>query len=119
MLHWLAESKALLPKVIIGTTACSVLMAAVVESVKNQDQFWNLYLKWIQARQATILGEHGLRILGRVIRDVTEDNNFRFLNQLWALKDGTFSRLLCYSDSDHFVPPTIIGLSNLYEDVMV
>ena len=67
----------------------------------------SLYLVWIQKRQAATLGEHGLRTLGRVMRGVTEDNNFLFLLQVEAIKDNIYSR------------HNVTGLSNIYEDVTV
>ena len=73
----------------------------------------------IQTRQDASLGDHDLRNFGRVMRGITEDNNFQFLLQVDAIKDNTFSRLLCYSDCDHFVPHNVAGSSNIYEDVTV
>ena len=114
MKRCLAESKAKLPKVLIRTTPHSALMTSVMELVKHQDLFWCFYLKLIQTRQDASLGDHDLRNFGRVMRGITEDNNFQFLLQVDAIKDNTFSRLLCYSDCDHFVPHNVVCLSNIY-----
>ena len=84
-------------------------MVSVKELVKFQDESWTLYCEWIQQQQATTLGEHGMTILGRDIRDIEESNDFQFLLQVDAVKDATHSRLLCYNDSDHLVPDNLTG----------
>ena len=66
------------------------LINSVKQLVLYQDRFWNGYSSWIKARHTEELGEHCLVILRRVICNIEESEDLRFLFQVTAIKERDY-----------------------------
>ena len=73
----LSQVKALLPRVKIGASKHTALLAAARLLVSKQDNFWDSYKSFVQTRVADQLGEDGLAQCQAAVRGIDEQNDKR------------------------------------------